>query len=133
MAAMHQAVPKKLVCISLETISRLQCLQVSQARKAAEIGKEDWGAVAQAPPWAVDAWGLGCLMQEAYSGQPLQRTEGLRNLDNIPKPVAQVVCLKGKTCGERERKISLGTNPGFGLAKPLGINVSDSVARAWWW
>jgi len=65
-------------------------VQVSQARKAAEVGKEDWGAVAQAPPWAVDAWGLGCLMQEAYSGQPLQRTEELRNLEDIPKSVAQV-------------------------------------------
>jgi len=68
----------------------VEMVQVSKARKAAEIGKEDWGAVSQAPPWAVDAWGLGCLMQEAYSGQPLERTESLRNLDDIPKSVAQV-------------------------------------------
>ena len=63
---------------------------MSQARKAAEIGKEDWEAVGQAPPWAVDAWGLGCLMQEAYSGQPLHKTESLRNLEDIPKYVVQV-------------------------------------------
>jgi hypothetical protein len=30
----------------------------------AEVAKGDWAAVQGAPPWAVDAWGLGCLMQE---------------------------------------------------------------------
>ena len=28
--------------------------------------------VKESPPWAVDAWGLGCLLQELYSGAPLQ-------------------------------------------------------------
>ena len=78
------------VSVYLQPPTSADVVQVSQARKAAEIGKEDWEAVAQAPPWAVDAWGLGCLMQEAYSGQPLQKTESLRNLDDIPKSVAQV-------------------------------------------
>ena len=36
-------------------------------------------AVKDGPAWAVDAWGLGCLMQEVYSGAPLARTEDLRN------------------------------------------------------
>ena len=36
--------------------------------KPAEVGKVDWQAVQQGPPWAVDAWGLGCLMQEVFSG-----------------------------------------------------------------
>jgi hypothetical protein len=31
--------------------------------KAAEVAKADWAAVAQGPPWAVDSWGLGCMMQ----------------------------------------------------------------------
>ena len=36
-------------------------------------------AVKEGPAWAVDAWGLGCLMQEVYSGNSLTRTEDLRN------------------------------------------------------
>ena len=36
-------------------------------------------SVKDGPAWAVDAWGLGCLMQEVYSGAPLARTEDLRN------------------------------------------------------
>lgn len=36
-------------------------------------------AVKDGPAWAVDAWGLGCLVQEVYSGAPLGRTEDLRN------------------------------------------------------
>lgn len=36
-------------------------------------------AIKDGPAWAVDAWGLGCLMQEVYSGRPLERTEDLRN------------------------------------------------------
>jgi SCY1-like protein 1 len=45
--------------------------------------------VRESPPWAVDAWGLGCLMQELYSGAPLARMEDLRNTDPIPKDVLQ--------------------------------------------
>ena len=53
----------------------------------AQVGKADWAAVQQGPPWAVDAWGLGCLMQEVYAGQPLARTEDLRNTAPLPKAV----------------------------------------------
>ena len=60
------------------------------AHKPAEVAKEDWAAVEQSPPWAVDSWGLGCLVQEAFSGSELARTEDLRNLGPIPKPVVQV-------------------------------------------
>ncbi|KAK9810296.1 hypothetical protein WJX72_008245 [[Myrmecia] bisecta] len=57
--------------------------------KPGELAKMEWDQVAQSPPWAVDAWGLGCLMQEAFSGQQLARTEDLRNTDRIPKPLLQ--------------------------------------------
>ena len=56
-----------------------------------QVAKTDWRAVQQAPPWAVDAWGLGCLMQEVYSGQFLTRTEELRNVIPIPKAVLPVI------------------------------------------
>ena len=38
----------------------------------------------------MDAWGLGCLMQEAFGGRELARTEDLRNTVSIPKPALQV-------------------------------------------
>lgn len=49
-------------------------------------------AVRQAPPWAIDAWGLGCLLQEAFGGRELARTEDLRSTENIPKAILQVRC-----------------------------------------
>ena len=36
---------------------------------------------------AVDAWGLGCLIQEVYRGSPLTRTEELRDTSSIPKNI----------------------------------------------
>eukprot|EP00887_Chlorella_sp_A99_P002497 scaffold6.g2497.t1 len=55
--------------------------------KPGEVARSEWQVVRESPPWAVDAWGLGCLMQELYSGAPLQRTEDLRRTDCIPKDV----------------------------------------------
>ena len=55
-----------------------------------QVGKADWQAVQQGPPWAVDAWGLGCLIQEAYRGRELTRTEELRDTSSIPKTVLPV-------------------------------------------
>ena len=31
--------------------------------KPSEIAKCEWSSIQQGPPWAVDSWGLGCLMQ----------------------------------------------------------------------
>lgn len=39
------------------------------------------------PVWAVDAWGLGCLMQEAFNGRALSGPEQLTNTTAIPKPL----------------------------------------------
>ena len=44
----------------------------------------------EGPPWAVDAWGVGCLMQEAFSGRQLTQTEDLRNTEQIPRAILQV-------------------------------------------
>ncbi|KAL4423761.1 hypothetical protein ABPG75_001062 [Micractinium tetrahymenae] len=57
--------------------------------KPGEVAKRDWQAIKDGPAWAVDAWGLGCLMQEVYSGRPLARTEDLRSTDHIPKELLQ--------------------------------------------
>lgn len=52
--------------------------------KPEEVRKCAWSTLAQAPPWAVDAWGLGCLVHEAFAGRRLARTEELRDLSCIP-------------------------------------------------
>lgn len=64
--------------------------QVGSQYKPGEVGKSEWAAIQQSPPWAVDAWGMGCLMQEAFSAKELMRTEDLRNTDTIPPPLLQV-------------------------------------------
>jgi len=67
----------------------------ARAAAPAQVGKADWAAVQQGPPCAVDAWGLGCLMHEAYAGQPLARIEDLRSIDAIPKAVLPVRPARG--------------------------------------
>ena len=52
--------------------------------KPGEVAKSDWQSVRDGPSWAVDAWGLGCLIQEIYSGTALAKTEDLRGTDRIP-------------------------------------------------
>lgn len=53
--------------------------------KSAELQRGDMDAVSAAPPGAVDSWGMGCLMQEVFSGTTLTAPEQLRNTDAIPK------------------------------------------------
>jgi SCY1-like protein 1 len=52
--------------------------------KCGELARGDWAGVRAGPVWAVDAWGLGCLMREAFAGAPLQRTEDLRDTAELP-------------------------------------------------
>ncbi len=66
------------------------CTQVGAQYKPGEVAKSEWAAVQQSPPWAVDAWGVGCLMQEAFSAKILSRTEDLRSTEPIPQPLLQV-------------------------------------------
>ncbi|KAL6763611.1 armadillo-type protein [Haematococcus lacustris] len=66
-----------------------QCLMhaswmVGNQYKPAELGKAEWDTISQAPPWAVDAWGLGCLIQEVFSQQYMSSLDNLRRTDSIP-------------------------------------------------
>jgi hypothetical protein len=36
---------------------------VGSQYKPAEVARLEWDAVRTGPPWAVDSWGLGCMMQ----------------------------------------------------------------------
>ncbi|CAN1311402.1 N-terminal kinase-like protein [Linum perenne] len=53
--------------------------------KPMELVKSDWVAIRKSPPWAIDAWGLGCFINELFSGIKLGKTEELRNTAAIPK------------------------------------------------
>ncbi|WVZ68391.1 hypothetical protein U9M48_017337 [Paspalum notatum var. saurae] len=53
--------------------------------KPLELSKSDWASIRKSPPWAIDSWGLGCLIYELFSGVKLARTEDLRNTASIPK------------------------------------------------
>lgn len=51
---------------------------VGNQYKPAELGKAEWEVIRESPPWAVDAWGLGCLMQEVFSCEDMKSVENLR-------------------------------------------------------
>ncbi|CAA7392940.1 unnamed protein product [Spirodela intermedia] len=53
--------------------------------KPMELLKSDWQTIRKSPPWAIDSWGLGCLIYELFSGLKLAKTEDLRNIASIPK------------------------------------------------
>lgn len=57
---------------------------VGSQYKPGEVAKQEWSTVQQGPSWAVDSWGLGCMMQEVFSGEPLRAVEQLRRTDVIP-------------------------------------------------
>lgn len=57
---------------------------VAPQYKSGELGRSEWDVIADAPAWAVDAWGLGCLIQESFSGVLLSQMEDLKNLGCIP-------------------------------------------------
>ncbi|KQK11900.2 hypothetical protein BRADI_1g00390v3, partial [Brachypodium distachyon] len=53
--------------------------------KPMELTKSGWASIRKSPPWAIDSWGLGCLIYELFSGAKLARTEDLQNTTSIPK------------------------------------------------
>lgn len=58
---------------------------VGSQYKPMELLKSDWAAIRKSPPWAIDSWGLGCLIYELFSGTRLNKTEDLRDTAPIPK------------------------------------------------
>ena len=53
--------------------------------KSGELGRSEWEVLADGPVWAVDSWGLGCLMQETFSGSLMTAKEDLKRIDCIPQ------------------------------------------------
>ncbi|GIL75242.1 hypothetical protein Vretifemale_5022, partial [Volvox reticuliferus] len=62
---------------------------VDNKYKPAELARSEWEVVRQGPPWAVDAWGLGCLTQEVFSCTEMSNVENLRHTDVIPAALLQ--------------------------------------------
>ncbi|KAJ0466029.1 putative protein kinase SCY1-SCYL1 family [Helianthus annuus] len=58
---------------------------VGSQYKPMELAKSDWATIRKSPPWAIDSWGLGCLIYEIFTGLKLSKTEELRNTASIPK------------------------------------------------
>ncbi|KAG6548110.1 hypothetical protein Mapa_010390 [Marchantia paleacea] len=58
---------------------------VSPEYKPQEPAKANWATIRRASPWAIESWGLGCLIYEMFSGSKLTKTEDLRNTESIPK------------------------------------------------
>ncbi|XP_057958163.1 uncharacterized protein LOC131151022 [Malania oleifera] len=58
---------------------------VGSQYKSMELLKSDWATIRKSPPWAIDSWGLGCLIYELFSGKKLVKTEELCNTASIPK------------------------------------------------
>ncbi|EGG15150.1 SCY1 family protein kinase [Cavenderia fasciculata] len=52
--------------------------------RAPEVSKAQWSQINTAPSFAIDAWMLGCLMYECYSGV-MSKSEDVRELASIPK------------------------------------------------
>ena len=53
--------------------------------KPEEFRRGDWVSIPEGPSWAIDAWGLGCLIQEVFRGEGLRGTDQLREIDCIPQ------------------------------------------------
>ncbi|GLI62075.1 hypothetical protein VaNZ11_004633 [Volvox africanus] len=62
---------------------------VDNKYKPAELARCEWEVVRQGPPWAVDAWGLGCLTQEVFSCTEMSSVENLRHTEVIPPALLQ--------------------------------------------
>lgn len=62
---------------------------VGDQYKCAEVAKGEWSQIPQQPPWAVDAWGLGCFMQEVFSGKQMISVDQLREINHIPEALVK--------------------------------------------
>ncbi|KAG2500649.1 hypothetical protein HYH03_001416 [Edaphochlamys debaryana] len=58
---------------------------VGKQYQPGELARGEWDVIRQGPPWAVDAWGLGCLTQEVFSCTEMTSVENLRHTEGIPK------------------------------------------------
>uniref|UniRef100_A0A7S0RU83 Protein kinase domain-containing protein n=1 Tax=Pyramimonas obovata TaxID=1411642 RepID=A0A7S0RU83_9CHLO len=66
---------------------KLGCDMVADMYKPEELRQKNFDLLKQSPPWAVDAWGLGCFFQELFRGSPLTAPSQLRDTNVLPELV----------------------------------------------
>lgn len=52
--------------------------------QAGEVARQEWDTIRQSPPWAVDAWGLGCMLQVEKGLDRGREERGRRQLQQLP-------------------------------------------------
>ncbi|MCO5581933.1 hypothetical protein L7F22_035822 [Adiantum nelumboides] len=105
--------------------------------KPMELSKSDWGLIRKSPVWAIDSWGLGCLIYELFTGVKLAKTEDLRNTTCLPKTLLpDYQRLLGSAPSRRLNSSKLINNSEFFQNKLVEtiqfmdvLNLKDSVEK----
>ena len=100
-----------------------------------EAQRGEWEAAlsanAGAPPWAVDAWGLGCLVAEAFGGRRLPATPGaLRDAAALlpPELVKDYQRLLASAPARRLNPAALADSPALRTPPVRALAFLDSLA-----
>ena len=95
--------------------------------KPSEIAKCEWSVIQQGPPWAVDSWGLGCLMQVSYYAVMCKLAlEHIRNTQRIPTMLQTLHAIFASlTYGKKIHTHSVGCTVCF-LASTLPLHIMTS-------
>ena len=99
-----------------------------------EAQRGEWEALAPesgSPPWAVDAWGLGCLVAEAFAGQALPATAGaLRDAAALlpPELVKDYQRLLASSPARRLNPSALADSPALRTPPVRALAFLDSLA-----
>eukprot|EP00250_Pteridium_aquilinum_P019953 c24640_g1_i1 orf=578-3007(-) len=105
--------------------------------KPMELAKGDWTLLRKSPVWAIDSWGLGCLIYELFTGVKLSKTEDLRNTACLPKTLLpDYQRLLGSAPNRRLNSSKLINNSEFFQNKLVEtiqfmdvLNLKDSVEK----
>ena len=98
--------------------------------KPEEYRRGDWASVPEGPPWAIDAWGLGCLIQEVYRGEPLGR-HGLQAPFDGRRLDGDVAHLRGLGTGARPLPgARRGPRVAFGAARRRATTMTVRPSSA---
>lgn len=105
--------------------------------KPMELSKGEWALIRKSPVWAIDSWGLGCLIYELFTGVKLSKTEDLRNTECLPKNLLpDYQRLLGSTPIRRMNPSKLINNSEFFQNKLVEtiqfmdvLNLKDSVEK----
>lgn len=99
-----------------------------------EAQRGEWDALSAssgAPPWAVDAWGLGCLVAEAFAGRPLPAAPGALRDAAASLPPALVKDYQRLLASSPARRLdpaALAASPALRTPPVCALAFLDSLA-----